>query len=128
MKVSMIRKLLNVTLSVSDDEIESCLEDVCIVAGMSLEEAVNALLKMQTTFRGAELSFEQLMKECILYYTEKFEEPNDILIEPREPLPPYREKLHPRKNQVNKQYWLRTRSNPKSRVNKSIRQRRRDNQ
>lgn len=117
MKVSMIRKLLNVTLSVSDDEIESC-----------LEEAVNALLKMQTTFRGAELSFEQLMKECILYYTEIFEEPNDILIEPKEPLPPYREKLHPRKNQVNKQYWLRTRSNPKSRVNKSIRQRRRDNQ
>lgn len=30
----------------------------------------------------------------------------------RAPLPPYREKLHPRKDYQHKAYWLRTRSNP----------------
>lgn len=31
----------------------------------------------------------------------------------REPFPPYKERLHPRKHWQRKPYWLRTRSNPK---------------
>lgn len=31
----------------------------------------------------------------------------------RDPYPPYRERLHPRKHWQRKPYWLRTRSNPK---------------
>lgn len=33
----------------------------------------------------------------------------------REPLPPYKERLHPRKHWQRKPYWLRTRSNPQRR-------------
>lgn len=31
----------------------------------------------------------------------------------KDPYPPYRERLHPRKHWQRKPYWLRTRSNPK---------------
>lgn len=39
----------------------------------------------------------------------------EICSEPaeRDPYPPYRERLHPRKHWQRKPYWLRTRSNPK---------------
>lgn len=33
----------------------------------------------------------------------------------RDPLPPYKERLHPRTDWKRKPYWLRTRSNPKRR-------------
>lgn len=34
----------------------------------------------------------------------------------RDPYPPYRERLHPRKHWQRKPYWLRTRSNPKKKA------------
>lgn len=43
---------------------------------------------------------------------EAVKELKKALIE-RDPYPPYREQLHPRKHWQRKPYWLRTRSNPK---------------
>lgn len=37
---------------------------------------------------------------------------DEFLFEKREPLPPYKETLHPRRDWQRRPFWLRTRSNP----------------
>lgn len=50
-----------------------------------------------------EIDYEQKMRECYEDEPIQFERPE---------YPPYREKLHPRKDWKKEDYWMRTRSNP----------------
>lgn len=65
---------------------------------------------------GAECLMEQVIERSLEYELKKISlEDYKICSEPaeRDPYPPYRERLHPRKHWQRKPYWLRTRSNPK---------------
>lgn len=57
---------------------------------------------------GAALAGIKTVWSCELEDYEICSEPAE-----RDPYPPYRERLHPRKHWQRKPYWLRTRSNPK---------------
>lgn len=64
----------------------------------------------------AGIKMEQVIERSLEYELKKISlEDYEICSEPaeRDPYPPYRERLHPRKHWQRKPYWLRTRSNPK---------------
>lgn len=76
-----------------------------------LERAIEQISRL-----GAECLMEQVIERSLEYELKKISlEDYKICSEPaeRDPYPPYRERLHPRKHWQRKPYWLRTRSNPK---------------
>lgn len=76
-----------------------------------IERAVNQIARL-----GAECLMAQVIEHSLEYEIGRISlEDYEICSEPaeREPYPPYRERLHPRKHWQRKPYWLRTRSNPK---------------
>lgn len=82
--------------------------------GMSIAEIERAI--EQISRLGAECLMEQVIERSLEYELKKISlEDYKICSEPaeRDPYPPYRERLHPRKHWQRKPYWLRTRSNPK---------------
>lgn len=75
-------------------------------------EYLAALIKVNNPLRKT----EQVIERSLEYELKKISlEDYKICSEPaeRDPYPPYRERLHPRKHWQRKPYWLRTRSNPK---------------
>lgn len=83
-------------------------------SGMSIAEIERAI--EQISRLGAECLMEQVIERSLEYELKKISlEDYKICSEPaeRDPYPPYRERLHPRKHWQRKPYWLRTRSNPK---------------
>lgn len=68
----------------------------------------SALTESKRLERVIEHSLEYELKKISLEDYEICSEPAE-----RDPYPPYRERLHPRKHWQRKPYWLRTRSNPK---------------
>ena len=82
--------------------------------GMSIAELERAI--EQISRLGAECLMAQVIERSLEYELKKISlEDYEICSEPaeRNPYPPYRERLHPRKHWQRKPYWLRTRSNPK---------------
>lgn len=82
--------------------------------GMSIAEFERAI--EQISRLGAECLMAQVIERSLEYELKKISlEDYEICSEPaeRNPYPPYRERLHPRKHWQRKPYWLRTRSNPK---------------
>lgn len=71
------------------------------------------------TNRIETIGVKQITKEALKELTEQASELLKYKVEciresiKREPFPPYKERLHPRKHWQRKPYWLRTRSNPK---------------
>lgn len=85
--------------------------------GMSIAEIERAI--EQISRLGAECLMEQVIERSLEYELKKISlEDYKICSEPaeRDPYPPYRERLHPRKHWQRKPYWLRTRSNPKKKA------------
>lgn len=81
---------------------------------MSVAEIERAI--EQISRLGAECLMAQVIEHSLEYELKKISlEDYEICSEPaeRDPYPPYRERLHPRKHWQRKPYWLRTRSNPK---------------
>lgn len=76
-----------------------------------IERAVKQIARL-----GAECLMAQAIEHSLKYEIGRISlEDYEIRSEPikREPLPAYKERLHPRKHWQRKPYWLRTRSNPK---------------
>lgn len=76
-----------------------------------IERAVNQIARL-----GAECLMAQVIEHSLEYEIGRISLENyEIRPEPveREPYPPYKERLHPRKHWQRRPYWLRTRSNPK---------------
>ena len=74
-----------------------------------IERAIEQISRL-----GAECLMAQVIEHSLEYELKKISlEDYEICPEPaeREPYPPYRERLHPRKHWQRKPYWLRTRSN-----------------
>lgn len=102
------------------DEVIKELKEALINAqeslGMSvaeIERAVKQIAKL-----GAECLTAKAIEHSLKYEIGRISlEDYEIRSEPikREPLPPYKERLHPRKHWQRKPYWLRTRSNPQRR-------------
>lgn len=100
------------------DEVIKELKEALINAqeslGMSvaeIERAVKQIAKL-----GAECLTAKAIEHSLKYEIGRISlEDYKICSEPaeRDPYPPYRERLHPRKHWQRKPYWLRTRSNPK---------------
>ncbi len=102
------------------DEVIKELKEALINAqealGMSVAEIERAI--EQISRLGAECLMAQVIEHSLEYELKKISlEDYEIRSEPikREPLPPYKERLHPRKYWQRKPYWLRTRSNPQRR-------------
>ena len=79
--------------------------------GRLMENSLNDVCdRLQEKFMAQviEHSLEYELKKISLEDYEICSEPAE-----RDPYPPYRERLHPRKHWQRKPYWLRTRSNPK---------------
>ncbi|NVB73014.1 hypothetical protein [Phocaeicola vulgatus] len=97
-------------------ELKEALINVQESLGMSvaeIERAVKQIAKL-----GAECLMTKAIEHSLEYEIGRISlEDYKIRSEPveREPLPPYKERLHPRKNWQRKPYWLRTRSNPQRR-------------
>lgn len=96
-----LRKRLN--------ELKEDIDNLQIVFGLTKEQIELLLISLDEF--GNSLPIEDLRE----YALGLFEYEVECIREPveRDPYPPYREKLHPRKDWQQKQYWLRTRSNPK---------------
>lgn len=95
--------------------------------GMGIDEILDTL---QSLHRQAHLNEikERLEYELMMLKKEEYCE-HELLDEPKEPYNEYHEKLHPCKKGCRlKQYWKRIRSNPRMRVNRSIKQLKRDRQ
>lgn len=102
------------------DEVIKELKEALINAqeslGMSvaeIERAVKQIAKL-----GAECLTAKAIEHSLKYEIGRISLENyEICPEPveREPYPPYKERLHPRKHWQRKPYWLRTRSNPQRR-------------
>lgn len=97
------------------NELKTALNNLQIVFGMTAEEIEQLIIRIETI--GVEQITKEVLKELkeqsselLKYEVECFREPIK-----REPLPPYKERLHPRKHWQRKPYWLRTRSNPQRR-------------
>lgn len=76
-----------------------------------IERAVKQIARL-----GAECLTAKAIEHSLKYEIGRISlEDYEIRPEPveREPYPPYRERLHPRKDWQKRPYWLRTRSNPK---------------
>lgn len=100
------------------DEVIKELKEALINAqeslGMSVAEIERAV--KQIARLGAEYLTAQAIEHILEYEIGRISlEEYEIRPEPveREPYPPYRERLHPRKDWQKRPYWLRTRSNPK---------------
>lgn len=119
--INQIRAILTIPEEIKDEEILSIFNDIVKDTGICLEQ----ILEIISLIRLSQIDFvvTQSLKEIEEMYS--MYEYSEKHIEEREPLPPYREKLHPLKY-CKKQYWLRTRSNPRMRVNRSLRQKKRD--
>lgn len=95
-------------------ELKEALINVQESLGMSVAEIERAV--KQIARLGAECLMAQTIEHSLEYEIGRISLENyEICSEPveREPYPPYRERLHPRKHWQRKPYWLRTRSNPK---------------
>lgn len=97
-------------------ELKEALINVQESLDMSIAEIERAV--KQIARLGAECLMEQAIKHNLEYEIGRISlEYYEIRPEPveREPYPPYKERLHPRKHWQRKPYWLRTRSNPQRR-------------
>lgn len=95
-------------------ELKEALINVQEFLGMSVAEIERAV--KQIARLGAEYLTAQAIEHSLEYEIGRISlEDYEIRPEPveREPLPPYKEQLHPRKHWQRRPYWLRTRSNPK---------------
>lgn len=95
-------------------ELKEALINVQESLGMSVAEIERAV--KQIARLGAECLMAQAIEHSLEYEIGRISLENyEIRPEPveREPYPPYKEQLHPRKHWQRRPYWLRTRSNPK---------------
>lgn len=90
------------------NDLKEEINNLQIVFGLTKEQI--ELLIISLDGLGIPFTVENLREdalELLKYGVECIQEPIK-----REPYPPYREKLHPRKDWQQKPFWLRTRSNP----------------
>lgn len=95
-------------------ELKEALINAQEALGMSVAEIERAI--EQISRLGAECLMAQVIEHSLEYEIGRISLENyEIRPEPveREPYPPYKERLHPRKHWQRRPYWLRTRSNPK---------------
>lgn len=100
------------------DEVIKELKEALINAQESLDISVAEIERAvkQIARLGAECLTAKAIEHSLKYEIGRISlEDYEIRPEPveREPYPPYRERLHPRKDWQKRPYWLRTRSNPK---------------
>lgn len=84
------------------DKLKEEINNLQIAFGLPEEQIIKLIISFEQ-FSLSSTDFIELASELLQYNTGPVE---------REPLPPYREKLHPRKNWQQKPYWDRVRSNP----------------
>lgn len=95
------------------NELKTALNNLQIVFGMTEKQIEQLIIRIET------IGVKQITKEALKELTEQASELLKYKVEciqesiKREPFPPYKERLHPRKHWQRKPYWLRTRSNPK---------------
>lgn len=95
-------------------ELKKALMNIHGAIGLSVAEIEQVIAQISRlgaeclTAQAIEKSLEYELKRISLEDYEKCYEPVE-----RDPYPPYKERLHPRKHWQRKPYWLRTRSNPK---------------
>lgn len=95
------------------NELKTALNNLQIVFGMIEKQIEQLIIRIET------IGVKQITKEALKQLTEQASELLKYKVEciresiKREPFPPYKERLHPRKHWQRKPYWLRTRSNPK---------------
>lgn len=98
------------------NELKTALNNLQIVFGMTEEQIEQLIIRIET------IGVKQITKEALKELTEQASELLKYEVEciresiKREPFPPYKERLHPRKHWQRKPYWLRTRSNPKKKA------------
>lgn len=98
------------------NELKTALNNLQIVFGMTEEQIEQLIIRIET------IGVKQITKEALKELTEQASELLKYKVEciresiKREPFPPYKERLHPRKHWQRKPYWLRTRSNPKKKA------------
>lgn len=97
----------------TEAEMGTALNNLQIVFGMTEKQIEQLIIRIET------IGVKQITKEALKELTEQASELLKYKVEciresiKREPFPPYKERLHPRKHWQRKPYWLRTRSNPK---------------
>lgn len=95
------------------NELKTALNNLQIVFGMTEKQIEQLIIRIET------IGVKQITKEALKELTEQASELLKYKVEciresiKREPFPPYKVRLHPRKHWQRKPYWLRTRSNPK---------------
>lgn len=95
------------------NELKTALNNLQIVFGMTEKQIEQLIIRIET------IGVKQITKEALKELTGQASELLKYKVEciresiKREPFPPYKERLHPRKHWQRKPYWLRTRSNPK---------------
>lgn len=98
------------------NELKTALNNLQIVFGMTEKQIEQLIIRIET------IGVKQITKEALKELTEQASELLKYEVEciresiKREPFPPYKERLHPRKHWQRKPYWLRTRSNPKKKA------------
>lgn len=98
------------------NELKTALNNLQIVFGMTEKQIEQLIIRIET------IGVKQITKEALKELTEQASELLKYKVEciresiKREPFPPYKERLHPRKHWQRKPYWLRTRSNPKKKA------------